>query len=117
MMQRWRLDGQTALVCGASQGIGAATARELAALGADLLLVARDETVLTQFQDELESEYPQRQVRVLAADLADAEDRLALFDWISDLSAQVHLLINNVGGNVTRPALDYALEEVRGLIE
>ncbi|MCB1565792.1 MAG: tropinone reductase, partial [Xanthomonadales bacterium] len=37
---RWRLDGQVALVCGASQGIGLACARELQALGAELLLVA-----------------------------------------------------------------------------
>lgn len=117
MHTRWQLDGQTALVCGASQGIGAATARELAGLGADLLLVARDPLPLEAFQDELESEFPERLIRVFAADLADAEDRLAMVDWITDLGAEVHALVNNVGGNQTRPALDYALEEVRELIE
>jgi Tropinone reductase 1 len=114
---QWRLDGQTALVCGASQGIGAATARELALLGADLLLVARQLDALESLQDEIEAEFPDSSVRVLNADLTEAEDRLALFDWIADLGSELHLLINNVGGNQTRPALEYALAEVRELLE
>ncbi len=48
---RWRLDGQLALVTGASRGIGLATVRELASLGAGVVLVARDETLLEQVRD------------------------------------------------------------------
>lgn len=114
---QWRLDGQTALICGASQGIGAATARELALLGADLLLVARQLDALESLQDEIEAEFPDCVVRVLNADLSEAEDRLALFDWVADLGSELHLLINNVGGNQTRPALEYTLDEVRELLE
>ena len=58
---RWRLDGQTALVTGASAGIGLACARELATLGADVLMVARDEAHLEQARAELVRALPNQQ--------------------------------------------------------
>ncbi|MDZ4811333.1 MAG: SDR family NAD(P)-dependent oxidoreductase, partial [Pseudomonadota bacterium] len=53
MRARWRLDGKTALITGASRGIGRACAEELAGLGADVLLVARDDVVLEQTRAEI----------------------------------------------------------------
>ena len=114
---RWRLDGHAALVTGASKGIGLACARELAALGADLLLVARDEIHLEQIRGELAEEFPERNVLAFAADIAEQEQRLEVFDWIADLDVELSLLINNAGGNVTRATLDYTLDEVRALID
>ena len=113
---RWRLDGQTALVTGASRGIGLATVRELAGLGADVLLVARDEAHLEQTLGELADEFPARVLRGFAADVGDPEQRLEVFDWIADLDAGPSLLVNNVGDNVTRPALDYTVDEVHALL-
>ena len=116
-VSRWRLDGRTALVTGASQGIGFACARELAALGADVLLVARDEARLEQARGELAEEFPDREILACDADIASQEQRLEVFDWIADLDVDLSLLVNNVGGNDAKPALDYALDEVRALIE
>ncbi len=114
---RWRLDGQTALVTGASKGIGYAVARELAAFGADLLLVARDETHLEQARDELAEEHPQSQIQAFAADLSDREQRLELFDWIADGDGELSLLINNVGTNILKKTLDYSESDYRFLLE
>jgi len=114
---RWRLDGRAALVTGASKGIGLACARELALLGADLLLVARDEIILERTRLDLMEEFPGCEVFVCAADVADHEQRLEVFDWIADLDVELSLLVNNVGANVSKPALDYALDEVRALVE
>jgi Tropinone reductase 1 len=114
---RWRLDGQVALVTGASRGIGLACVRELAGLGADVLLVARDEPYLETIAGELAEEFPSRRLLAFAADIADAEQRLEVFDWIADLGQPPSLLVNNAGGNTSRAALDYTLEEVRDLVE
>jgi Tropinone reductase 1 len=114
---RWRLDGRTALITGASKGIGLACARELAALGANLLLVARDEIQLEQARDELAEEFSARAIDICAADLSIQEQRLEVFDWIADLDSGLSLLINNVGDNTSRAALDYPLDEMRALFE
>ena len=113
----WQLQGHTALVTGASKGIGYATARELAGLGANLLLVARDEDYLEQVRVELADDFPASDVLAFGADLAEPEDRLAVFDWIADLGAPLSLLINNVGGNVVKPTLEYGEAEWRGIFE
>jgi len=113
----WQLQGHTALITGASKGIGYATARELASLGADLLLVARDEDYLEQVRVELADEFADVEVLAFGADLAEAEERLAVFDWIADLAAPVSLLINNAGGNRPMATLDYNTSEVRAVFE
>jgi tropinone reductase I len=113
----WRLHGQTALVTGASKGIGFACARELAALGANVLMLARDGDYLEQVRVELAEEFPDVRVLGFAADLARAEDRLDVFDWIADLGEPLSLLVNNVGGNVIRAAMDYDPAELQALFE
>jgi Tropinone reductase 1 len=114
---RWRLDGQVALVAGASKGIGYACVRELAALGADVLLVSRDEASLEHAQSELAEEFADREFFTFAADVSETEQRLEVFDWIADLDVELSLLVNNVGANVTKPTLDYTADEVRELVE
>lgn len=120
ILTRWRLDGRTALVTGASRGIGYACARELAALGARVLLVARDGDALEAARRELSEEFPACAAHAFAADLSLAESRLEVFDWITDLHAdeglELSLLVNNVGANQVRAALDYPLAEVEALL-
>ena len=114
---RWRLDGQTALITGASAGIGLAIARELLGFGADLLMVARDPDMLERVRNELADEFPDRELHGLAADVADDEERRAVLDWVEDHADGLHLLINNAGGNVTRAAIDYTEDDWRGIFE
>lgn len=112
---RWRLDDRTALVTGASKGIGLACARELAGFGADVCLVAREEDALEAVRAELEEDFPERRIAALAADLSEPEQRLEVWDWIADLGG-LHVLVNNVGTNIRKPTLEYSAEEVEHLV-
>ena len=78
---RWRLDGQLALITGASAGIGLAISRELLGFGADVMLVARDADALEVVRDELAEEFPDRELHAMAADVASDEDRREILDW------------------------------------
>ena len=115
---RWRLDGQRALVTGASAGIGLAICRELLGFGAQVLMVARDPEALDVARAELEEEFPGPEDAVLAlpADVSDDEQRVEILDWVADQGG-LHILVNNAGGNVTRPALDYGEDQWRGIFE
>lgn len=113
----WQLQGHTALITGASKGIGYAAARELAGLGANLLLVARDEDYLEQVLVELADDYPGIEVLSFAADVSEAEDRMAVFDWIADLDTSLSILVNNAGGNTPKATLDYHATEYRAIFE
>lgn len=88
--------GQTALITGASSGLGAAFARALAERGADLVLVARSEDVLHETADRLHTTHEVR-VEVIAQDLARAGAATAVTARLTELGMTVDVLINNAG--------------------
>jgi len=91
------LTGKHALVCGASQGIGLASAIELARLGADVTLLARRADVLESLAEQLPRTHAAQRHGALAADVGDTA---ALAAGVAALVAQrpVHVLVNNSGG-------------------
>jgi len=114
---RWRLDGRAALVTGASRGIGLACARALLERGADVLMTARDEDHLETVADELRERFGAARVHALGADATSAEQRLEIFDWVDDLDVDLSLVVNNVGNNEPRPALDYDAAALHALFD
>lgn len=81
-----------ALVTGASAGIGEEFARQLAARGTDLVLVARREERLKELAEELDVD-----VEVIAADLTEADDLERVAARLGDHARPVDLLVNNAG--------------------
>lgn len=86
----------TALVTGASSGIGAELAKYHASKGGDLVLVARSEGKLNELKIELESAHNVK-VTVIAADLAKPDAAEKIFSQTETLGLEVDLLINNAG--------------------
>jgi len=114
---RWQLNGQLALITGASAGIGRAIAHELLGLGARVRIVARGADLLEDAREELLDAFPDGDVCALACDLADDEQRRQVLDWVEDEGDGLHILINNAGGNLTRAVQDYTEDEWREIFE
>src|SRR3954454_14535661 len=87
---------RTALVTGASSGIGAEMARDLARRGYGVTLVARRAATLQELADELHAAHGIR-AEVLPCDLTDAAARAALVPAVEALGLSVDVLINNAG--------------------
>lgn len=102
----------TALITGASSGLGREFAGQLAARGHDVVLVARDRGRLEALARELRAAHGVH-VEVLPADLADRADLGRVADRVADPTRPVGLLVNNAGYGLHTPfvADDLAVEE------
>lgn len=103
------LTGKRAIVCGSTQGIGKASARELALLGASVTLVARDEKKLVSTRAELKSSAHQ-QHEYLVADFGFPDDLDKKIKAYAATTA-VHILVNNTGGPPAGLAIDAKLSD------
>ncbi|PIE99532.1 MAG: short-chain dehydrogenase, partial [Propionibacterium sp.] len=103
---------ETALVTGATAGIGNAFAHELARRDYHLVLVARDTKRLESTAEKLRSSY-QINVEVLAADLSNREDLLRVRDRVESLDNPIDLLVNNAGFGIHDSLLkrDFEIQE------
>jgi uncharacterized protein len=95
-MPKAGLKGKTALVTGASSGMGADFARELAAQGCHVILVARREEALFQLKQALEAQ-PGIRAYVMPMDLAAADAPQRLYDQVQAAGLPVDVLVNNAG--------------------
>lgn len=106
----------TALVTGASSGIGKAMARELAEQGAHLVLVSRNAPRLEQEAEDLRVRFGVN-VHVFPEDLERPEDRLELFAWIGKNGLTVDMLVNNAGVAHYGPFAKASFEDTSAMLD
>jgi short-subunit dehydrogenase len=104
----------TALITGASSGIGAIYADRLAKRGYDLILVARNQSRLAALAQRLKNETA-RSVETIAADLNDKAD-LAQIEMTLRTNASITLLVNNAGVGAAAPLLNSDVEKMDEMI-
>ena len=105
----WHLKGKHALISGGSRGIGLAIAQELLELGAEILVVGRDQNRLTeQITRWKKKNYPVEGIR---ADVSVKSDRERLFETLTQKWDSLDFLINNAGTNIRKKVMEFSEQE------
>lgn len=104
------LENKNALVCGSTQGIGKAAAIELAKLGANVILLARNEKSLKETLSDLDKSKNQKHT-YLCADFSNSSELKSILNNYLQNNTVIHILINNTGGPPAGPISSANTEE------
>ena len=106
--------GPWAFIAGGSEGIGAEFARQLAAQGLNLVLLARDEPILVQAAQQIQQKY-QVEVKTLRVDLTQVDLFVQIQPTLDEL--EIGLLVYNAAAPLIGEFLDYSWEEHQNLLQ
>ncbi len=114
-MDYWNLQGKTAIVSGASKGIGKATTEELLRHGAEVLFLARSEDLIR----EAEAEFKKQgwTAHGMVADIGEEAQRIRVVQWAEQHWGKLDILVNNVGTNVRKPTLEASFEDLQHVMD
>lgn len=108
ILDRFRLDGQVAVVTGAGRGIGAATALAFAEAGADVVISSRTRKQLDAVAEQIRA--TGRRALVVPADLSDTAAVAGLAQAAYDEFGRLDTVVNNVGGTIPNAFLDTTVD-------
>lgn len=108
---------QTALITGASAGLGVEFARLFAQDGISMILVARRKARLEDLAAELRAQHPSLTVWIIEHDLASPGAGSALFQKVQALQTPVHYLVNNAGVGVARSVSEQTIDQALNMVD
>lgn len=109
------LSGKTAVITGASRGLGEAMSLALSASGARIALVARDVTRLEAVREAIQSKGGTAEV--FAGDVTNEADVAAIAAAVAERFGHPQIVINNAGTNIRKNLVDFTLDEFRSVID
>lgn len=110
-------EGCTAIITGASSGLGAEFARQLAPVAKELVLIARREDRLGELKAGLEARFPKLGVRIYVMDLTDDVQLGAFVGWLERERIRPNFLINNAGMGDRGPFATGDWAKIRAILE
>ena len=111
ILDKFRLDGQAAVVTGAGRGLGAAIAVAFAEAGADVVIASRTASELEAVAGQIEA--VGRRAHVVVADLSQPESTAALAAHAVDAFGRLDIVVNNVGGTMPNTLLTTSVKDMR----
>jgi NAD(P)-dependent dehydrogenase (short-subunit alcohol dehydrogenase family) len=113
------LEGKVAVVTGAAKGIGAVVSQYLAADGAHVALIGRDEQALRALAVQLDEKFPGRDSLPLRCDVTDEEQVRAMVEAVAGRFGGIDALVNTAGGTgpIETPAWEYSAADFRKILE
>lgn len=112
MNNRWNLKNKKALITGGTKGIGKSIAKEFIELGADVAIVARNESDFSVLQNELKT----YNLVFIQADLSNLNDLQHVIHEVNQKWGSLDILINNVGTNIRKKTVEYSVDEFDKII-
>jgi len=110
MKDMFSLQGKVAIVTGGNGGLGKGMARGLAAMGASIVIAARNQTKTAQAVKELEQEFGVKVIGI-KTDVLNQEDIQKMAAKTLEAFGRIDILVNNAGMNIRKLPQDYKLEE------
>jgi NAD(P)-dependent dehydrogenase (short-subunit alcohol dehydrogenase family) len=114
-MNNWDLQGKKALITGGTKGIGKAIAEEFLALGAEVMIVARNSKEVHETVELWQT--AGRPASGVVADVSKEEDREWIKAAIEERWGRLDVLVNNAGMNIRKKLTEYVEEEYRQIFE
>jgi NAD(P)-dependent dehydrogenase (short-subunit alcohol dehydrogenase family) len=108
------LTGKTALITGASKGLGKAMALSLSRAGASIALVSRDQAKLAEVQSEIAAHGTSE---IFVADVRQESQVEQLEKDVSSRLGKINILINNAGINIRKNLIDFTLDEWQSVMD
>ncbi|MCB9292214.1 MAG: glucose 1-dehydrogenase [Lewinellaceae bacterium] len=114
-MNHWTLQSKTAIVAGASKGIGKATTEELLRHGAEVLFLARSEGLIREAEEAFRAKG--WKAYGMVADIGEEKGRRAIVEKAGSLWGRLDILVNNAGTNVRKPTLEATFEDLQHVMD
>jgi len=113
MINRWNLNNKKALVTGGTKGIGEAITKEFIELGAEVIVVSRNNEEFEKLKSLLKNpEY----LSYFSADVSKLSDIEKLADYVNTKWDKLDVLVNNVGTNIRKKTIEYSYDEFDKII-